>query len=546
MLKLLWRFRTTLWPGLIVAILLLGFAGVLFGTLYYEAGGIAPFPVSDRILSLLKFTLFQAILSTLLSLLLGLLLAWSLAHQPRFCCRGMVVALFGSSLVLPSLIVAFGIITVLGNHGWLNQLADLLTGHTFGSYVYGLSGILIAHVYLNASFASLGLLRAFESIPIEKYRLSTSLGLSSWQRFRTLEWVAIRSTLPRIGITIFLLCFSSFAIVLLLGGSPVYNTLEVALYEAVRIDFDLPAALQIATIQLMISIALLLIASGMPQGLNNLKQPSRFIPWPEKRQVALFQRSVILLLSAIYLLPLIAVVLDGLHADIPHLFSRPLFLRSLGMSLGIASVSTVLTVILALMLADARRHFGLPLRIAERGTIGRLFGLLIAFSGNLYLAIPSLILGLGFFLIARDMGGSMTSWGITAILTANLLMSLPFALAIMIHAMAKTARRYDKLVFSLGLSPLQRWRYADWPYLRRSISYIAALSFSLSLGDLGVIALFGNQEITTLPWYLYQLMGSYRTTDAAGVALVLLVLVFGVFFAVQYGDPATGESHATR
>jgi len=545
MLRQLWRFRSTLLPGLIVAFGLLGFAALLFGTLYHAAGGVTLFPVSDRILSLLRFTIFQATLSTLLSLLVGLLLAWSLAHQARFCCRQAVVALFGSSLVLPSLIVAFGIITVLGNHGWLNQLSELLTGHTFGSYVYGLSGILIAHVYLNASFASLGLLRAFESIPIEKYRLSTSLGLSPWQRFWTLEWVAIRGSLPRIGITIFLLCFSSFAIVLLLGGSPAYNTLEVAIYEAVRIDFDLPVALQIATIQLMISIALVLLASGMPQGLNNLKASSRLVPWPERAKTALIQRSTILLLSVVYLLPLIAVVLDGFHADLMRLFLRPLFLRSLGISLGIATISAMLTVVVALMLADARRHFGLPLRISERG-IGRLFGLLIAFSGNLYLAIPSLIMGLGFFLIARNIGGSMNAWGFVAILTANLLMSLPFALAIMIPAMGKTARRYDKLSFSLGLSPLQRWRYAEWPYLKQSIGYIAALSFSLSLGDLGVIALFGNQEITTLPWYLYQLMGSYRTTDAAGVALVLLGLVFGIFFAVQYGNHKTGESHAAR
>ncbi len=545
MLKQLWRFRTTLWPGLILASVLLGLAVLLFGTLYHAAGGIAPFPVSDRILSLLTFTLFQATLSTLLSLGLGLLLAWSLAHQPRFCCRGMVVALFGSSLVLPSLIVAFGIITVLGNHGWLNQLTQLLTGHTFGSYVYGLSGILIAHVYLNASFASLGLLRAFESIPVEKYRLSASLGLSPWQRFTTLEWVAIRSTLPRIGITIFLLCFSSFAIVLLLGGSPAYNTLEVAIYEAVRIDFDLPAALQIASIQLMISVALLLIASGLPQGLNNLKQSGRLIPWPERRGTALLQRSTISMLGILYLLPLIAVIQDGLHADLLPLFTRPLFLRSLGMSLGIATVSALVTVLFALALADARRHFGLPLRISERG-MGRVLALLITFSGHLYLAIPSLILGLGFFVIARTMGGSINVWGLVALLTANLLMSLPFALAILVPAMEKTARRYDKLVFSLGLTPLQRWRHAEWPYLRRSIRYIAALSFSLSLGDLGVIALFGNREITTLPWYLYQLMGSYRTTDAAGVALVLLVLVFGVFFAVQYGDDETKEPHAAH
>jgi thiamine transport system permease protein len=47
-----------------------------------------------------------------------------------------------------------------------------------------------------------------------------------------------------------------------------------------------------------------------------------------------------------------------------------------------------------------------------------------------------------------------------------------------------------------------------------------------------VIALFGSDEITTLPWYLYQLMGSYRTTDASGVALILLLLVMGVFILI--------------
>jgi len=58
------------------------------------------------------------------------------------------------------------------------------------------------------------------------------------------------------------------------------------------------------------------------------------------------------------------------------------------------------------------------------------------------------------------------------------------------------------------------------------------LAFCFSLGDLGIIALFGSDEFSTLPWYLYQLMGSYRTTDAAGVALILLVLVVSVFIIV--------------
>jgi len=95
--------------------------------------------------------------------------------------------------------------------------------------------------------------------------------------------------------------------------------------------------------------------------------------------------------------------------------------------------------------------------------------------------------------------------------------------------MQKIAQRYDKLSFSLSLKGSSRWFYCEWPYLKSSIAYVFALSFCLSLGDLGVIALFGSNDISTLPWYLYQLMGSYQTKDGAGVALILLVLTLSVF-----------------
>jgi len=526
-MRYLWRFRASLWPGLTVTALLLGFTGLLLQTLAHRSGDLTLLPSDPHILSLLKFTLFQASLSTLLSILIGLLLAWSLAHQPRFRGRGLLVSLLASSLVLPSLIIAFGIITVLGNHGWLNQFIELVTGHTMGSFVYGLGGILVAHVYLNASFAAISLLRAFESIPIEKYRLAKSLGLTPWQRFRTVEWLAIRGSIPSIAATIFLLCFSSFAIVLLLGGSPAYNTLEVAIYEAVRIDFDLPRALQLAWIQLTISAVLLLASSRLRTGLSNLKNTTVF-PWHDSRGWRRTQQVIIALMGMLYLLPILAVVSDGVSADLLHIVTRPLFLRSLAFSLAIATLSALLTLLFALALADARRNFGSPFRIPH-GIFSRLMRIAITFSGSVYLAIPSLILGLGFFLIAQGFGGSMIAWGVTAIITANVLMSLPFALSILMPAMQKTAQRYDKLALSLGLTSLRRWRHVEWPYLRRSVRYVLALGFSLSLGDLGVVALFGNRDITTLPWYLYQLMGSYRNTDAAGVALILLVLVLGVF-----------------
>jgi thiamine transport system permease protein len=42
------------------------------------------------------------------------------------------------------------------------------------------------------------------------------------------------------------------------------------------------------------------------------------------------------------------------------------------------------------------------------------------------------------------------------------------------------------------------------------------------------VAFFGSENFITLPLYLYQHLGSYRTSDAAGSAMVLLLLTFAI------------------
>jgi len=504
---------------------------LLFYTLYTSQEGTVCTKIDSRIIGLLKFTLYQAFLSTVLSLVVGVLLAWALAHQSHFRGRGLLVALFSSSLVLPTLIVVFGLIGIFGRNGYLNQMSLFLFDHSFGSYSYGLGGILLAHVYLNASFASRALLHSFESIPKEKYKLAKSLNFSVFERFLYVEYPALKSTLLSIGSTIFLLCFTSFAVVLLLGGSPSYNTLEVAIYEAVRLDFDIGMALKLALIQLSISAVLVVLSSSFRTPLANLKTSHTLIPWRETKVLRVVQWFIIGLFTLFFVLPLVVIVVDGIGADFGRIFQAPLFIKSFVTSVSLATVSSILTVIIAVALSHARRNFSLATRLGAKPFAKVLDGI-IAFSGNLYLAIPSLVMGLGFFLLYQKTEGSEIVWATAALLSANVLMSLPFALSVLTPAMQKTAQRYDKLAFSLGLTKLQRWVYVEYPYLKSSLGYVFALAFCFSLGDLGIIALFGSDEFSTLPWYLYQLMGSYRNADASGVALVLLVLVLFVFVLI--------------
>ena len=72
----------------------------------------------------------------------------------------------------------------------------------------------------------------------------------------------MRGTLPGLGAIIFLLAFTSFPIVLLLGGGPAVQTLELAIYSAVRLDFDLGAAVTLALLQIAICAVIILASAA--------------------------------------------------------------------------------------------------------------------------------------------------------------------------------------------------------------------------------------------------------------------------------------------
>ena len=108
------------------------------------------------------------------------------------------------------------------------------------------------------------------------------------------------------------------------------------------------------------------------------------------------------------------------------------------------------------------------------------------------------------------------------------LMALPFVLRVLGPAVKQADLDHSRLCASLGLAGWNRLRLIDWPVLQRPFALALAFAMALSIGDLGVIALFGSENFTTLPFLLYQRFGTYRIDDAAGLALILTVYCFGL------------------
>jgi len=465
---------------------------------------------------LVAMTTIQAGLSTALSLVVGTLLAWAL-NRLRFIGRGLVVALFASAIVTPGLVVAFGLLAVWGRSGWINQLSLTLFGAPLELPIFGLGGILAAHVVLDASFAARILLARLDNLPESRLKTGQSLGLSAWQRFRIIDWPVLRPSLPGLGAIIFLLAFTSFPIVLLLGGGPTNQTLEVAIYGAVRLDFDLVAAVRLALVQIGICSAVILAASAFAP-VSTRTERSTPSAWRD-RGVARVLQVVVLAFGVVgFGLPLLAVLVNGLGTGLAGLLGRPSFWDSLSTSLVIGTVSAALTLTLALIVGLARAA-------APRRWQRTLLGV----PANAYLAVPAVVLSLGFFLLVRNLGILPEVAAPYVVILANGLLALPFALATLAPPLETIARTRGKLIRSLSLTGLQQFGLIEWPLIGREAGVVLALSFCFSLGDLGVIALLGTGDFATLPLLMYRALGAYRSNDGAAIAAVMLTLAITSF-----------------
>lgn len=515
------------WPGCLfaLAIVMLTVSGA--GALFWQAPAldIGDLWASRYLRSVVLFTLWQAFLSVSISVLLALPIARALDRHRNFVGRALLLRLMELSLVVPTIVAVSGLVSVYGRQGWLTvAVQEWLPSSSWN--LYGLNGIVLAHVFFNAPLAARILLQALESAPSTQRRIASQLGLGSFWLWRSLEWPSIRPVLPGIVALVFTLCFTSFAIVMTLGGGPATSTIEVAIYQALRFEFDAGRAALLALIQLLICGTLWWLV--LRKGLNTALVPDRqlFISHarPDAKGVRKLLDSALLAAFVLFLtLPLLAVLARGLpglaDALMPSGFANQglQLLKATALSLGIALPAGVISVITSLLILGAKPG-NTPTPISR----------LLETSGYLPLIIPPLVLATGLFLLLRPKLG-IASEGLALVALINAMMALPFVMQLLRGPLRNLDPASIRLADQLGIRGWYRWRWLHWPRLRRPLALGLAYGTGLSLGDFGVIALFGSPGNPTLPVLLYQQLGSYQINAAAGTGLWLMMVLLAVF-----------------
>jgi len=506
------------WPGTGAAALVAALVlGSLVAVLLRAEAGRGPGP-SDW--AAVRFTLVQAVLSALVSVALAIPLARALARR-RFAGRRMLVALLGAPFILPVIVAVLGLLQVFGRSGWISQaLGWVGLGPV---QIYGLHGVVLAHVFFNLPLATRLILQGWQEIPGERFRLAAQLGAGPRAMWQLLERPMLAQVVPGALAVVFAICLSSFAVAVTLGGGPRATTIELAIYQAFRFDFDLGRAAMLSGIQICLTGAAAVFAlraargEGFGGGLDRAMRR-----WDGAgRGAKVLDGLVIALASGFLMLPLLAVVLSGLPglAGLP-----PAVWRAALTSVLVAAGSTGVLLAMALPMA---------VTVAlERGRMVEVVGLL-------GLAASPLVIGTGLFIIINPVADpSGLALPITALV--NAVMALPFALRILVPRASAVVARYGRLGLSLNMggAPFM-WRVL-LPRMRPQIGFAAGLSAALSMGDLGVVALFADPERATLPLQVFRLMGAYRMEQAAGAALLLLALSMAAFWLLDRG----GKWHA--
>ncbi len=516
-----------LWAGAAAAALLVV---VVFGSLAavaWRAEGAARFGPADW--AALRFTLTQASLSAVLSVALAVPVARALARR-RFAGRGLLITLLGAPFILPTIVAVLGLLAVFGRSGILSVGLGWIGMEPVR--IYGLHGVVLAHVFFNLPLATRLLLQGWLAVPAERFRLAAALGFGPRDVFRFIEWPMLREVVPGALLVIFLICLTSFAVALTLGGGPRATTVELAIYQAFRFDFDLGRAAMLALVQFTLCAvaALVVYRVAVPAAMGGgLDRPVE--RWDLRGRGLAWLDAVLIGAAALFLLtPLAMIVVNGL----PGLVGLPgsVWLAA-GRSLLVALGATALVIVMALGL-------GLAVVGAEgAGRARRAAGLEAL--GMVALAASPLVIGTGLFILIFPFADpAALALPVTAL--ANAVMALPFALRALLPALRRAEAEHGRLADSLGIAGRARLRLVLLPRLRHPLGFSAGLAAALSMGDLGVIVLFAGGDAATLPLQLYRLMGAYRMGDAAGAALLLLGLSLALFWAFDRGGHGDARS----
>ena len=521
------------------------------GSFVILGGSFAP-----RLFEVLRFTFFQAFASTLLTLIVGLPLAFLFARYD-FPLKPALRTLTAIPFMLPTVVVAAGFNALLGPRGWLNlglASLDLPPVQFVGTF----QAILVAHVFYNTIIVIRVVGAAWASLDPRLGQAARSLGASPAQVFLRVTLPLLRPSIFAASLLVFLFDFTSYGVILLLGG-PKFSTLEVEIYIQAMHMLNLPAAALLSLVQLLCTLAFSVLYSRY---VTRLAAPVKPVEQTLKRPRTLAEHLFIFSLSSFlflfFFLPLLALPIRSVSRLEPERGQRvqvgpalttdyytEVFVNRRGSIFYVPPIEAArnslvyagLTVAFSLALG-----FPAALALSRPGRLARWVDPLLM----LPLGASAVTLGLGYILTFNRPLLIFSSSLLTSPLLiplAHATIALPFVVRNLQAALATIPNRYREAATVLGANPFQVWLHVDWPILSRAVVSASAFAFTVSLGEFGAASLLARPEYPTLPTAIFRFLsqpGGLNYGQAMAMA-TLLMLLTGLFIWLIEHERVAGE-----
>lgn len=517
-------YRGLAFPALIVLVFL--FALPLYFTFSkaFEGGfdtlkSVFTSPYSYR---LVRFTVVESLLSAFISCLIALPFAAFYASYD-FKLRKLTLTLSALSFTIPSILVVLGFVIFYGNNGVLNNMLKSIfqLDESPIRILYTFPAIILAHVYLNLPVAFNLITNGWTSMARNEEMASYTLKKGKMKTFLSITLPKLRGVIANAFVIIFLFCFSSFAIVMVLGGSPEYSTLESEIYRRAHISLDYSGASALSIFSFIITtIALSLSYIGRRK--EKMERRESALKKIRKKKGKVLAALMTLAMLLFILPPMLSILYRSFfdrRGDFSleswnTIFSASSFLSAILNSLFIAMTSAVLATVLAENMA--------MYSVKCKSRIAPLFA-------TLPLATGSVTLGLGYNFLAAKIGLSSIYTDYLLILATHLVLSIPFAIRTMLPGAKEIPQRVSEASYTLKKSAFETYMRTERPLLKSYRRKAFIFAFALSLGEVNATLALAGGRITTLPILIYRLIGSYNYQGASALGSVLLILAFIVF-----------------
>lgn len=376
--------------------------------------------------------------------------------------------------------------------------------------IFGIQGIILAHIFLNAPLVMHIYIEARQSISHESFRLAYLSG-AIW---RGIEWPLVQQIFSTAFALSFLYCTLSFTIVLILGGVKAM-TLEYAIYQSLIFEYDLPRAFQFATMQAAIGLALFLSLRNRP--IAPMPMGGRFVV-VQNHQSRLNKASfglLALILVGVVNLPL-AIIILRLNEIFPNIFE-------------LLTQINVLTALRNSML------------MAICATALSFFWSLIIIAKNweniiwLLVSISPLILSMAYILLVRKFFNPF-DYGVIFVVFVQSLAITPL-MARMFLLRLRAISWEEKRLMALTLStPIKKAKYYIIPIFKPVAQRACAIGFCLAISDLSVMPIFAPTGFDSLPVLIWRAMGQYRFLDSYALLTILLMIIALVMMFSSLGQ----------